>query len=130
MTLIADILLIAGALGSAIYCIVLSRRLKKFNDLEHGVGGAVALMSTQVDDMTKTLSQAQGAAISSTSSLLELTKRAEESAQHLELLVASLHDLPKATAVEMPPKADEKVVDFEDLQFLRHGQKSKEESSA
>ncbi|MEH6836774.1 MULTISPECIES: hypothetical protein [Falsihalocynthiibacter] len=130
MTLIADILLIAGALGSAIYCIVLSRRLKKFNDLEHGVGGAVALMSTQVDDMTKTLSKAQNAAISSTSSLLELTTRAEKSAQHLELLVASLHDLPKASEPELRPKDDEKVVEYEDLQFLRHSQKPKEETTA
>lgn len=130
MTLIADILLIAGALGAAIYCIVLSRRLKRFNDLENGVGGAVALMSTQVDDMTKTLSKAQKAAITSTSSLLELTKRAESSAQHLELLVASLHDLPKAPAPDTSPKEDDEPVILEDLQFLRHGRKSKEVTSA
>ena len=130
MTLIADIFLIAGALGSAIYCIVLSRRLKKFNDLEQGVGGAVALMSTQVDDMTKTLSKAQNAAITSTSSLLELTKRAEESAQHLELLVASLHDLPKASAQAVSPKDNEQATVVEEFQFLRHRQKPKEETPA
>ena len=51
MELIADILLIAGALGAGLYCIVLSRRLNRFTDLEKGVGGAIAVLSAQVDDM-------------------------------------------------------------------------------
>ena len=42
MTLIADILLAAGAFGAAIYCYVLSGRLKKFTTLETGMGGAIA----------------------------------------------------------------------------------------
>ena len=57
MNLIADILLVAGALGASLYCFVLSRRLAKFNDLEQGIGGAVAILSVQVDDMTKTLTE-------------------------------------------------------------------------
>ncbi len=47
MELIADILLVAGALGAGLYCFVLSRRLRKFTDLEQGVGGAVAVLSSQ-----------------------------------------------------------------------------------
>jgi hypothetical protein len=121
MALISDILLIAGALGAAIYCLVLSRRLRKFNDLEQGVGGAVALMSTQVDDMTKTLVNAQSAAKSSTVSLQELTNRAEESAKHLELLMASLHDLPPTSNVNIPTQnREDSPVATEELQFLRH----------
>ncbi|WP_380055124.1 hypothetical protein ACFE33_15005 [Falsihalocynthiibacter sp. SS001] len=113
MALIADILLISGALGAAIYCLVLSKRLNKFNDLEKGVGGAVALMSAQVDGMTKTLAQAQNAAKESTASLTELTQRAEKSAQHLELLVASLHDIPQETTPNQAPAS-------EATPFLRH----------
>lgn len=129
MNLISDILLIAGALGAAVYCIVLSRRLKKFNDLEQGVGGAVALMSTQVDGMSKTLLQAQAAAKGSTASLIELTNKAEQSAKHLELLLASLHDLPKQTSSPEPSElaqtnADEVDVKSDELQFLRHRQES------
>ena len=55
MDLIADIFLIAGALGAGFYCIVLSRRLSRFTDLENGVGGAVAILSQQVDDLTRAL---------------------------------------------------------------------------
>ena len=79
MTFIADILLVAAAVGATFYCFVLSRRLARFNDLEKGVGGAVAVMSAQVDDMTKTLERAREAAIGSTGSLEGLTRRAEAS---------------------------------------------------
>lgn len=95
MTLIADILLVAGALGAAFYCMILSRRLSKFNNLENGVGGAVAVLSVQVDDMTKTLEKARIVAGNSTSKLEELTGRAEDVSKRLELLMASMHDLPE-----------------------------------
>lgn len=95
MELIADILLIAGALGAGTYCVVLARRLNRFNDLERGMGGAIAVLSAQVDDMTKTLEAARKTAGESSGSLAELTGRAEGVAQRLELMVASLHDLPE-----------------------------------
>ncbi len=94
MELIADILLVAGALGAGLYCYILARRLSRFNDLETGVGGAVAVLSAQVDDLTKTLEAAQGTARASTESLEALTGRAEGVARRLELMVASMHDLP------------------------------------
>ena len=94
MAMISDILLIAGALGAGLYCYVLSRRLRKFTDLEKGVGGAVAVLSAQVDDLTKTLNQAQATAKMSVNTLDEVSTRAEAAGSRLELLVASLHDLP------------------------------------
>ncbi len=93
MNLIADILLVAGALGAGIYCFVLARRLAKFNDLEAGVGGAVAVLSAQVDDMTRTLKAAQGTAGKSTEKLEALTQRAEGVSKRLELMLAAMHDL-------------------------------------
>ena len=105
MELIADILLIAGALGAAFYCIILSRRLSRFNDLEKGVGGAVAVLSSQVDEMTKTLERAQGSANGSTTTLETLTHRAEDVAKRLELLVASMHDIPPAAGNSAPEPA-------------------------
>ncbi len=109
MELIADILLVAGALGAGLYCFVLARRLSRFNDLENGVGGAVAVLSAQVDDLTKTLSAAQATATESTQSLAALTDRAEGVAKRLELLVASMHDLPDA------PQED-----IQEPMFVRH----------
>lgn len=95
MDLIADILLGAGAIGAGLYCLVLARRLKAFNTLESGMGGAIAVLSAQVDDMTRALETARGAAGDSARSLREMTERAEAAAAKLELMLATLHDLPE-----------------------------------
>lgn len=96
MELVADILLVAGALGAGFYCLVLARRLRRFNDLEKGVGGAVAVLSSQVDDLSKTLVAAQQTSDHSNVALGELTSRAEAVAGRLELMMASMHDVPVA----------------------------------
>ncbi len=103
MQVIADILLVAGALGAAYYCYVLSRRLRAFNDLEGGMGGAVAVLSAQVDDLRKALGAAQSSAGASSASLTEVTDRAEDAARRLELLVASLHDLQDPGPTQREP---------------------------
>lgn len=92
--LIADILLAAGAFAAAAYCHVLSGRLKRFNALESGMGGAIAVLSAQVDEMTRALEQARGAAHSSADGLTALVTRAEAAASRIDLLLASMHDLP------------------------------------
>lgn len=112
MSLIADILLVAASLGLAVYCIVLSRRLAKFTDLERGVGGAVAVLSAQVDDLTKVLHNARETAHSSAAALDERTARAEDVARRLELHIAALHDLPPQPTApaqpQSPPDAQQK----------------------
>jgi hypothetical protein len=101
METISNILLAAGALGAGFYCFVLSRRLRRFTDLEKGVGGAVAVLSAQVDDLTRTLVRAQNSAKGAVTTLSDVSDRAETAAKRLELLVASLHDLP--TVPPEPP---------------------------
>ncbi|SEW41357.1 hypothetical protein SAMN04488515_2817 [Cognatiyoonia koreensis] len=103
MVLISDMLLIAGALGAGFYCYILSRRLRRFTDLEKGVGGAVAVLSVQVDELAQSLKSAQSAATGSVATLSDVSDRAEAAARRLELLVASLHDLP-AAAPAAPPE--------------------------
>lgn len=103
MELIADGLLVAGALGAAFYCFILSRRLTKFNDLESGVGGAVAVLSGQVDDLTKALERARRGADRETEKLEDLTARAEAAAAQLELMMAAMHDLPDPAPARKHP---------------------------
>ncbi len=109
---LSDILLGAGAMGAGIYCLVLSRRLRRFTDLERGVGGAVAVLSAQVDDLARTLARAEGAAKSSVEALTQASERAESAGQRLELMLASMHDIPEA--VEEAPRAPATPV------FVRH----------
>lgn len=109
MQFIADILLASGAFGAAAYCYILALRLKKLQTLETGMGGAIAVLSAQVDDMTRALANARGAADRQAKSLEALTLRGEEVAARLELLLASMHDLPeeKKQTKEYPPQAEE-----------------------
>lgn len=117
MELIADILLIAGALGAGLYCIILSRRLNKFTNLERGVGGAIAVLSAQVDDMTKALEEARSATSSSANSLKTMTGRAEGVAQRLELLVASMHDMPIEMSKNGNSEKDGEVINLDKSVF-------------
>ena len=108
MELIADMLMIAGAAGVAVYCQILGGRLKKLSTLESGMGGAIAVLSAQVDDLTRVLEKARGAASGSAASLEALTARAETSAAKLELMLATLHDLPEPRPEPEPEGADRK----------------------
>lgn len=94
--MLSDLLLATGAFGAAAYCHVLSGRLKRFNALETGMGGAIAVLSAQVDDMTRALAAAQAQAQASTAGLAALVERGDAAAARLELMMAALHDLPEA----------------------------------
>ncbi len=113
MNLISDVLLSLGAFGAAIYCFVLSNRLKKFTTLESGMGSAIAVLSAQVDDMTRALDRARNAATGSAASLQDLTARGEAVAARIDLLLASMHDLPQpehpAPVVEEEEESDRKL---------------------
>jgi hypothetical protein len=113
MTLIADFMLGLAAMAAALYCYILAGRLKKFTTLETGMGGAIAVLSAQVDDMTRALEKARSSASASSNALDDQVRRAEAAAARLELLLASLHDLPEEAA----PAAE----DAEDrrLRFVR-----------
>lgn len=114
MEMIADILLVAGALGAGFYCFVLARRLARFTDLDNGVGAAVAVLSKQVDELGQALQAAQKSARDGAGSLQELTQQAESVANRLELLVASMHDLPDRSSGEADRERQA------DATFLRH----------
>jgi hypothetical protein len=119
MEIIADILLVAGSFGAAVYCYVLAARLKRFTTLESGMGGAIAVLSAQVDDMTLALEKARGAANGSAESLAALTARGEAVARRLELLVASLHDLPDPKAAPPPAAPAPGHEDDRRIRFVR-----------
>lgn len=122
MELIANIMLAAGAFGLAAYCFVLQKKISRFSKLEDGMGGAIAVLSAQVDDMTRALSSARGAAQESSTRLQDLTERAEAAAVRLELLVSSLHDLPTPP----PPPPPTELADRR-ARFIRHRSRREEE---
>lgn len=96
MTIAADILIAIAALGAAVYCMILSRRLNRFRQLEGDMGTAIAVLSAQVDELTQALKRAQESASASAGHLSRLTEHADAGAKRLELVLASLHDIPLA----------------------------------
>ncbi|WP_299286947.1 hypothetical protein [uncultured Tateyamaria sp.] len=120
MDLISDILLMAGALGAGFYCFILGRRLKRFNDLEKGVGGAVAVLSAQVDDLSKMLAAAQDVATESANTLTQVAENAAQTSKRLELQIASLHDIPdKPEPKAQPVRSTDKVPQPDQPMFVR-----------
>ena len=102
MAMIADILLAAGALAASFYCFILSRRLRRLSDLDKGLGGAIAVLSVQVDDLATALKQTEAASAQATDDLVRQTERAEAAAKQLQLLIAALHDLPQPAPDDKP----------------------------
>lgn len=101
MEYFSDIFLGAAAIGAAVYCLLLSRKLSRLRGLDQDLGGAIAVLSTQVDEMTNVLRDAQKSAEASSADLQEISERAEAASERLELLVAAVHDLAE------PPSADQ-----------------------
>jgi hypothetical protein len=107
---LSDIILALAAFAVAIYCFVLSGRLKRFATLENGMGSAIAVLSVQVDELTKAMEAARGAATGSASRLEVLNTRAEAAAARLELMLASLHDMPDGPSAPAEPNRRLRVV--------------------
>ena len=115
MDMISDTLMIAGTLGVALYCAILARRLRKFATLESGMGAAIAVLSAQVDDLTRMLERARSAAAGSAGTLEALTTRAETVAARLDVMLAVMHDFP---ADPIPPLAPE-IAEARRPRFIR-----------
>ena len=94
-------------------------RLTRMSVDESGMGSAIAVLSAQVDDMTVALEKARGAANHSADSLEALTARGEAVAKRLELLVASLHDLPEPEPRKPAPVAEDSTELDRKLRFVR-----------
>lgn len=93
-----DIIMGIATLTVGGYCFVLSTRLRRFSTLDSDMGSAIALLSAQVDDMTRALALAGKTAGASVERLDQLTERAEAASARLEVLVAAMHDLPDGQA--------------------------------
>jgi len=57
MDLIADGLLIATALTATLYCLVLSRRLRRLTDSQSGIGAQIGELSRILDDTRSTVAE-------------------------------------------------------------------------
>lgn len=88
MALIADILLIAGALAASFYCFMLSRRLKRLNQLDSGVGGAISALSEKISEMNDATRRIDSHAKTCAEDLEQKIELAEAAGEALESLLS------------------------------------------
>lgn len=61
--------LVIAAMGLAVFCLTLARRLRRLNDLETGLGGAIAVMAAEVDRLEQAIRAARDEAGAASRSL-------------------------------------------------------------
>ncbi|MEM9756613.1 MAG: DUF6468 domain-containing protein [Pseudomonadota bacterium] len=106
MGVLADFLLLAAALGAGGYCFALSRRLTRLTSMDKGLGSAIAVLSAQVDDLTKALEDARSNSEATVERLAALVVEAEALTGDIEEMLAACHDLaptPAPPVEEAPP---------------------------
>jgi hypothetical protein len=95
----ADILMILASGGAAVYCLILSRRLSRLTSFDKGIGGAIAVLSAQVDEMKSALADAKAGSDGAGQHLHELVRQARDISGELELMIAACHDFAEEALV-------------------------------
>lgn len=71
MDSILQILLLMASGGLGAFCLVLARRLRRLNNLETGLGGAIAVMAAEVDRLDRAIRRARDEAAAASEALTE-----------------------------------------------------------
>ncbi|MDS9466941.1 hypothetical protein RGQ15_05030 [Paracoccus sp. MBLB3053] len=66
------------AAGLCVFCFVLARRLRRLNDLETGLGGAIAVMSSEISRLEAAIIAAKAEAMQATQALADEIERAKQ----------------------------------------------------
>lgn len=81
LTTIFPLITAALSLPLVVYCYVLSRRLRRLNNLETGLGGAIAVMTTEITRLDQAIRRARAEAEEATAELaLTIEKSRDEKA--------------------------------------------------
>jgi flagellar motility protein MotE (MotC chaperone) len=103
LSLLADALMIAASAGAAVYCLVLSRRLSRLTGFDSGIGGAIAVLSVQVEEMKTALAAAKAGSDGAGAHLRELVGQAQQISSELELMIAACHDFAEQAPAAPAP---------------------------
>ncbi len=99
LSYLADLLMIAASAGAAAYCLILSRRLSRLTSFDKGIGGAIAVLSAQVDEMKAALGEAKAGTDGAGLHLQDLVRQARDISGELEMMIAACHDFAEEAIV-------------------------------
>lgn len=93
-------MLVLACLGLAGFCVSLTHRLRKLNDLESGLGGAIAIMAAEVDRLEQAIRSARDEANAASERLADEIETARR-----ERAIWDLRQRIGIAAAESPPPA-------------------------
>lgn len=108
---ILEIMLIVASIGLAGYCAMLGKRLRRMNDLESGLGGAIAVMVAEVDRLERAIRGARDEATLASETLAEeiLTARKERELWELRQKIGAATFLPQVAETQHIRRRRKKV---------------------
>ena len=113
MDIIVDFILLAASGAATVYCFVLSKRLKKLNDMKNGLGASIASMSQTLDQTQQVLSLAKRSSVESIERLSALLEEAERLTPELSQLMDALGELSEIAADDIAKAKDAALQSFE-----------------
>ena len=96
--LFSDLLLLCATAGMAFWCRLLTRRLRAFNDVDNGVGGSIAALTFQVDDLKASIVSSTRIIGERATQLDAASARADDRIGRMEMLLGSLEALEEEAA--------------------------------
>ncbi len=112
---IPDILLVLISSITCLYCLILSRRLKKLQSLEGGLGGSIVELTQAISKTSEAASQARRATEENIAVLRNLLREAQDTTPQIEARIESLRysriaaqtahaELEKILSLEIKPE--------------------------
>ncbi len=75
---IFELLILFGTAVLSIFCFLLSRKISRLNNLENGIGGAIAVLISEVERLDRSMAKARKEAVDATEHLGHEIERAKE----------------------------------------------------
>ncbi|MFN0024062.1 MAG: hypothetical protein ACKVS5_09185 [Parvularculaceae bacterium] len=122
MQVIFDLMLLMASGAAAVYCFVLSNRLKKLNDIKSGLGASIASMSLTLEQTRAMLAEAKEINQQGSANLSRLIEEADKLSPEINDLMAALADYADAAITEISLSRD---VAIRDLQLAAHDTQAK-----
>ena len=108
MQFVADGLLIATALAAAVYCLVLSRRLRRLTDAEEGIGAQIKALNAALDETRSGLAETRRSVAEARAALRNESQAASAEVRAAKAERASLAAL-RAQALAAQASLDESL---------------------
>jgi DNA anti-recombination protein RmuC len=107
MQMIVDFVLLAASAAAAIYCFVLSARLKRLNDVRGGLGATIASMSATIEQTREMLEDTKQVSRAGEKKLRDLIEDAERLAPEIADLVDALAEAAETAAFDIEQSRNE-----------------------